>query len=152
MMIDFDAPILPGKSAGGVSIGAFISELLATCCPQSTAKISGGERHDLGAIKIWANNGVITQVGVYSDYRGTLHSGIRIGSTIADVEDSFGCSVQEDEGDNLIVPNSPGWCFETEKWKKPLTVSNNRNARIVAIFVNPNDLHILKWRHRAILH
>jgi hypothetical protein len=37
--------------------------------------------------------------------------------------------------DNLIVPNSLGWCFETQAWGDPKTAANNRNARIVAIFV-----------------
>jgi hypothetical protein len=64
-----------------------------------------------------------------------LQPSIRVGSTISDGEDSFGCSVQEDEEDNLVVPNSPGWCFDTEEWKIPQTVSNNRKSRIVSIFV-----------------
>jgi len=136
MMIDLGAPIVPGKSAGGVFIGGFVSELLTPLRAQSTATLSSMEKYDLGAIKVWAKNGIISQIGVYSGYRGALKLSIRIGSTIADVEDSFGCSVQEDEDDNLIVPNSLGWCFETEEWKKPQTVSNNRGARIVAIFVN----------------
>jgi hypothetical protein len=89
----------------------------------------------LGLVKVWAKDGVIIQVGVYSVYRGMLHPGIRVGSTISEVEESFGCSVEEDEEDNLVVPTSPGWYFETEGWKAPQTVSNNRNARIVSIFV-----------------
>jgi hypothetical protein len=112
-----------------------MSELLATVHSQSTTRLSIGEKHDLGSVNVWAKDGVIIQVGVYSGYRGVLQPRIRIGSTISDVEDSFGCSVQEDEEDNLVVPNSPGWCFETEAWKNPKTVGNNRNARIVSIFV-----------------
>jgi hypothetical protein len=42
---------------------------------------------------------------------------------------------QEDEEDNLAVPSSPGWCFETEEWKWPQTVNSNGNAQIVSIFV-----------------
>jgi hypothetical protein len=56
---------------------------------------------------------------------------VRIGSTFADVEESFGCSVEEDEADNLVVPDSPGWCFETEGWKTRQTVSKNRKAKII---------------------
>jgi hypothetical protein len=134
-MIDIDAPIVPGKSAAGLSIGGLVSELLVTVRPRSTTTLSSGERHDLGAIRVWAKEGVITQIGVYSGCWGVLQPGIRIGSTIADVEDSFGSSVQEDEEDNLVVPDSPGWCFETEEWGMPQTISNNRNARIVSIFV-----------------
>jgi hypothetical protein len=134
-MIDLDAPIIPGKSAAGVFVGSPVSELLSTIGAHSTTKLSDEERHDFGLVKVWTKDGVIIQVGVYSGYRGMLQPGIRVGSTISDVEDSFGCSVQEDEEDNLVVPNLPGWHFETEEWKSPQTVSNNRNARIVSIFV-----------------
>ena len=118
-MIDIDAQIVAGKSAAGFSIGGLVSELLGAVRPRSTTKLSSGEKHDLGAIKVWAKEGVITQIGVYSGYRGVLEPDIRIGSTIADVEDSFGFSVQDDEEDNLVVPDSPGWCFETEEWGTP---------------------------------
>lgn len=78
---------------------------------------------------------MIVQVGLCSGYRGELQASIGVGSTISDVEKAFGRSVQEDEEDNLVVPNSPGWCFETEEWRNPQTVSNNRDARIISIFV-----------------
>lgn len=138
-VIDLDAFIIPAKTAAGVSIGSAVSELLATIRPQSTTKLSDGEKCDFGAIKIWAKNGTVTQIGVYSGYRGTLQATIRIGSTIADVEDCFGCPVEEDEEDNLVVPTSPGWCFGTEEWENPQTVSNNRKTRIAAIFVFKTD-------------
>lgn len=80
-MIDLDAPIVPGKSAAGVFIGSVVSELLATVDAHSTTKLSSGERHDLGTVKVWAKDGVITQIGVYSGYRGVLQPGIRVGST-----------------------------------------------------------------------
>jgi len=134
-MIDNSAPIVPGKSAAGISIGGLVKEMLTTATTRSTTNLSSGERHDLGEIKVWAKHGVITQIGVYSGYLGVLEPGVRIGSTIAEVEECFGCSVEEDEEDNLVVPNSPGWCFETEQWATPQTVSNNRNAKITSIYV-----------------
>ena len=134
-MIDLDAPIIPGKSAAGVFVGSPVSELLSTVGAYSTMKLSNEEMHDLGMVKVWTKDGTVIQVGVFPGYRGTLHPGIGIGSTISEVEESLGCSVEEDEGDNLVVPTSPGWCFETEEWKTPKNVSNNRNARIVSIFV-----------------
>src|SRR6185437_9095357 len=98
-----------------------VTELLTTALMPSTTKLSSGERHDLGVVKLWTKNGLITQIGVHSGYLGVLENRVRIGSTIAEVEECFGCSVEEDEEDNLIVPNSPGWCFETEEWAKPYT-------------------------------
>jgi len=85
-MIDIDAQIVPGKSVAGFCIGGLVSEVLRSVRPQSTTKLYGAEKHDLGAIKVWAKDGVITQIGVYSGYRGVLQPGIRIGSTVADVE------------------------------------------------------------------
>ena len=67
-MIDIHAPIVPGKSAAGLSIGDSVTELLLTVPTKSTTKLSSGEKHDLGAIKVWAEDGVITQIGVYSGY------------------------------------------------------------------------------------
>jgi hypothetical protein len=116
-MIDLDAPLVPGKSAAGVAVGSPARELLATVVAQSTTKVSSGEKHDLGTVKVWTKDGVIIQVGVYSGHRGVLEPGIQVGSTISDVEQSFGCSVEQDEQDNLVVPTSPGWCFETGEWK-----------------------------------
>jgi hypothetical protein len=134
-MIDVEAPIVPGKSAAGISIGGLVSELVATAPTPPRKNLSGAETHDLGSVRVWADHGVITQICVYSGYRGVLEPGVRIGSTLADVEESFGCSVEEDEADNLVVPNSPGWCFETEPWTMPQPVSKNRKAKIVSICV-----------------
>lgn len=92
-MIDLDAPIIPGKSAAGIFVGSAVSELLSTVGSHSTTKLSDEERHDLGLVKVWTKDGMIIQVGVYFGYRGMLYSGIRVGSTISEVEESFGCSV-----------------------------------------------------------
>src|SRR5262249_51700847 len=116
-MIDLDAPIVPGRSAAGVFVGTAVSELLLTVDAHAITKLSSEERHDLGMVKVWAKDGVIIQVGVYSGYRGAVQPGLRVGSTISEVEESLGCPVQEDEEDDLVVPTSPGWCFETEEWK-----------------------------------
>jgi hypothetical protein len=145
-MIDLDAPIVPGKSAAGISVGSTVGDLLSMVGPHSTTKLSNGEWHDLGSIRVWTKDGMVTQVGVYSGYRGMLQPGIGVGSTISDVEASFGCSVQEDKEDNLVVPTSPGWCFETEEWKSPKTAGNNRTARITSIFVFGCGQCIMKER------
>ena len=116
-----------------------MNELLLNIPPLEKTRLSLGEKYDLGSIKVWVENGIVTQVAVYSEYRGMLESAIHIGSTIAEVEAFFGYSVEEDEDDNLIVPGSSGWCFETEHWREPQVAWNNRNTRIVAIFVfNPD--------------
>ena len=107
-MLNVEGVIVPGKAAGGVSIGSPVSEFLSLNRPQSTKQLPDDEQPDSGVIRIWAKKGIVTQIGVYSGYRGKLQSAIPIGSTIADVEDYFGCPIEEDEEDNLIVPNSRG--------------------------------------------
>ena len=134
-MIDLDAFIVPGKEAAGISLGVGVSELLANVSPQLITTLSDGLKYDLGTVKVWVQSGIVTQIGVYSGYRGILPPAIHIGSTIAEVETCFGCSVTEDEGDNLIVPCSPGWCFDTESWGSSHRITDNRKARIAEIFV-----------------
>jgi len=134
-MIDLDAPIMPGKGAAGLSIGTGVSNLLAAVRPRSTRTRFDAVKYDLGEISVLSKSGNIAEIGLYPGYWGILPPAIHIGSTIADVEDCYGCSVEEDDDDNLIVPGFHGWCFETEQWKGLHTVSDNRNARIIAIFV-----------------
>jgi len=92
-MLDLESVIVPAKAAGRVSIGSAVSDFLSFNRPQSTTQLADGEKHDFGAVQIWVKNGIVTQVGVYSGYEGMLQSAIRIGSTIADIEDCFGCSI-----------------------------------------------------------
>ena len=58
-------------------------------------------------------------------------------ATIEEIEAHFGRSVEEDEDDNLVVPGSPGWCFETEQWIEGRILGQNRKARVVEIYVFP---------------
>ena len=87
-LIDLGAPIVPGKSAAGVFPGSAVSKLLSTVGAHSTTKLSSGEIHHLGLVEV-REDGVITRVGVYSGHRG-LQPGIQVGSTISEVEESFG--------------------------------------------------------------
>jgi hypothetical protein len=129
-MINLDAPIVPGESAAGILVGSDIRDLVG-----EVPALSKSSKHDFGPVKVWSSGKTIKQVGVYSGYRGSLGAGIHIGSTIDEVQHVFACEVQEDEEDNLIVPCSPGWCFETEHWTGNHTVKESKDARITAIFV-----------------
>ena len=130
MRIDLTAPIMPGKSAAGISLG---EELAALPRPLSRASFTGVERLDYLCVSLWVRQESVCQVGVREGYGGTLAEGIGIGSTIADVERLIG-RVQEDAEDNLIVVGYSGWCFETEEWRGH-SIEENRGARITGIFI-----------------
>jgi hypothetical protein len=132
-IIELDAPIVPGKSSAGVSIDSDVRNIVAQVKPNAIRDLSGCRLYDFGPVKIWSSADLVSQVGVYAGYQGALLNRIRIGSTISDVEQLFNCEVQEDEEDNLIVPGSSGWCFETEPWRSH-RIKENREARITCIF------------------
>jgi hypothetical protein len=129
------APIRPGASAAGIALGSEIETVLATCEASTVVAIPGGTIHDFGPVKVWSRDRKIHQIGVYAGYAWTLDGAIRVGSTIAEVETHFRCAVIEDDDDVLIVPGSPGWCFETEVWSGH-RLSENRLAQVTGIFVN----------------
>ncbi len=136
-MIDLNAPIIPGKSAAGILLGSDVHYVLGSS--QSSVEeqrlTDKLHLHDFGAVKVWSSNHVVSQIGVFFGYAGTLNSKIGIGTTIADVESMFGCQIEEDTEDNLIVPGSSGWCFETEEWSQNHIGKVDHGAHITAIFV-----------------
>lgn len=135
MIPDLSDPIVPGRSAAGILVGSPVDELLARSQPLQTERRSEYVLHEFPSVRVWSLGGVITQIGVFEGYRGTLEQKIGIGSSIAEVEDWCGCKVVEDEEDNLIAEGRPGWCFETTVWVGNHRVENNRDATITEIFV-----------------
>lgn len=133
-MFDLDAPIIPSESAAGLRIGHLIEDVLVHEKPNATVPLHGAIKYDFGPIHLWVANGTIFQIGVFAGYRGSLCSGIKIGSTIKDIQQAIG-PVIEDEEDNLVVPGSPGWCFETEEWLEGHQPEQNPKARVSEIYV-----------------
>jgi hypothetical protein len=120
---------VPGQSAARLSIGDDIGNI----------HLSGGVseasvKFELGAVTIWTTDNLIEQIRVGSGYEGLLLGKVGIGSTLFEVEKEFRSSVQEDEGDNLVVLGVPGLCFETETWNGH-EVKDNLDSRITHIFV-----------------
>lgn len=134
-VFDLRAPIEPGKSAAGLTIGDAVAKVSQTGCSTSRKLANGFEMLDLGPIRVWARGGVIDQIGVRGEYRGHLSgTTIGIGSTIQQVQDAIG-PVLEDDEDNLIVAQLPGICFETETWRGGKRVEENLDAKLTDIFV-----------------
>jgi hypothetical protein len=129
-----DDVIAPGESAAGIRIGQRIAQVLALEGSVEAERFHGVEKYVLGAVTLWARDGLITQVGVRAPYGGKLSQGIGIGSTIGDVESAVG-RIGQDASDNLVVLTSPGWCFETEVWLRGKSARENRTARVTEIFV-----------------
>jgi len=132
---DLGAAIVPGTSAAGIVIGSRIEDLLARSQPSGMERRSDFLVHNFTSVKVWSLDGLVTQIGVYHGYRGTLDHQIGIGSSIAEVEGWCCCHVVEDDDDNLIAMGRPGWSFETSEWSGNHTVAENRNALITEIFV-----------------
>jgi hypothetical protein len=132
--MNLDDVIVPGESAGGIRVGQRINQVLAVEGSVEAERFHGVEKYVFGAVTVWVRDGLITQVGVRAPYTGKLAQGIGIGSTIGEVESAIG-RIGQDGEDNLVVPTSPGWCFETEVWLRGKSPRDNRSARVTEIFV-----------------
>jgi hypothetical protein len=126
--------IVPGVSAAGVTLGEPITRILSNDTPLSIERVGSNDKYVFDSITVWAETGRVQQVGVRAPYSGLLLDAIGIGSTIADVERQLGV-VSEDDDDNLIVAELPGWCFETEDWLQGRAIGKNGEAKISGIFV-----------------
>ncbi len=135
MVIDLRAPIIPAKTAAGLRLGDSVFALLEEEFPLESGPRGETTFYDFGSVKVWSLDGSIHQIGVTNGYTGSLSNGVRLGMSIAEVEEAFAASVEEDDEDNLTVVGHPGWCFETEVWKGDHTVAENRHARITKMFV-----------------
>jgi hypothetical protein len=128
--LSLDAPIYPGNSAAGVAIGQGVDSL-----PEPLQRVQLGDvvRLDYTCVSVWLKDGRVNQVGVRQGYIGTLRHCIGIGSSIGDVDRLIG-PVHEDLEDNLVVLGSPGWCFETSRWRGE-RLKDDHDSHITAIFV-----------------
>lgn len=119
--MNIDAPIVPGESAAGIQLGSPIEELLN----EHKNSFDSGEvvnlspsfplniRYRSAMVDIWAIKGRVEQIMVHDGYRGKLMEKIGLGSTFADIERHIG-AWEEDEEDNLVIPDFPGLFFRVE--------------------------------------
>ena len=128
---NLDAPIVPGKSAAGVSIGDSIEDILMQLKPFTITELPQEKRYHFGSVNLWVNNeGKVKKIGLYPGYRGKIKNFIGIGSKISEVLESLG-TVVIDEEDNLVVHGLPGWCFESSEWHSPQQLRPIHQARLV---------------------
>jgi hypothetical protein len=137
MTFDVAAPILPGLSAAGVSLGAPIDAILRTYSPDRVEPVIGGNLLYFGDVRLWVEDKAIMQVAVSGRHAGCLSGDIGIGSTLADAENALG-PIFEDDEDNLMVIGLPGVSFETHTWRGipgAEILADNMDARITDIYV-----------------
>jgi len=142
VLMNIDAPIVPGKSAAAIQLGSPIEEILE----QHNNSFSPGEvvnlspsfplniRYRSAMVDVWAVEGKVEQIMVHDGYRGKLMDTIGLGSTIADVERQIG-PVEEDEEDNLVIRDCPGLLFEVEGYFPDVKDPAIRHAPIKEIYV-----------------
>lgn len=138
-VFNLDAPIMPGKSAAGISIDDSIEDILLQAQPFTITDLSQEKRYQFGSVSLWVNDkGKIKQIGLYPGYRGKIADLIGIGSTISEVIGSLGIVV-EDEEDNLVVEGLPGWCFDSSQWRLLRSGVPDTSATITEMFIFHED-------------
>ncbi|MDC3250178.1 hypothetical protein OAU52_00955 [bacterium] len=115
MKIDNNAPIIPGISAAGISIGQTIHEILKSNSDFELDTIADTSLYNFENICLWVVGERVTQISIFNEYQGQINKQIGINSTIEDVQKEMG-PISEDEDDNFITAKVPGWCFETDDW------------------------------------
>jgi len=131
------AKIEPGVGAAGFYLNQIYTSNLGR--RKKLSKSSNEELVLLENVRLWLDNGRISQICLIKNYTGTLENQIGIGSKLSDLKDKYG-EVIEDEEDNLILQNYPGVCFETEMWEGTPgneKCSDNLDKKITEIYVYP---------------
>lgn len=137
MKIDNNAPIIPGKSAGGISIGSSILQIINSNTHFEKDIIADTTLYNFENICLWVVLNEVTQISVFNEYKGLIANQIGIHSTINQVQNHMG-KISEDEDYNFITPSTPGWCFETDDWNTDSDepeFDKNLNIEISEIFI-----------------
>lgn len=131
-MLDTNAPIIPGKSAGDVEINATIEDVLKQAGEIFEIEyipdkhIGDLTKYRSKDIDIWVRNNKVWQIVVHGNYLGkVLDSQIGLGSTLRDVKNYFGDMTLLME--NIMVKTLPGMSFEPE--------TEEADAKIAEIYI-----------------
>jgi hypothetical protein len=119
-MIDLYAPIVPGRSAAGISL-ELLGEVVLTQAPNffQVELIENpyfplsewGTAYRSREVDLFIDKGVVAQVLVKAGYQGKIDGQIGIGMTIGELE-ACGYFVFENEEDGLGIWSLPGMGFE----------------------------------------
>jgi hypothetical protein len=142
--LDLDAPIVPGRSAGGCQIGQSIESLFALEWEEwqgepitdFSGNLTGLTVFRTDAVDLWVSEeGVISQIGVHGPYRGKLFERIELGMTIDDIERLVGPCAQDVE-DNLSIYGIRGLAFDVE-WRPNYFIAEDLDFQLPALRFSP---------------
>ncbi len=110
-----DDSIVPGERIGPFRLGSNEVEILSHIGAVSVHREQRGELQVLhaGSLSFWFSDGVLTQVGVHSDYGGSTARGIGIGSTLEELGGVGQVGLDLDDG-VLVLEDVDGICFDVE--------------------------------------
>lgn len=121
--MNLHAPIVPGQSAGGISILSDIKGVLAGDEPDQIQQLIACDTFTFGPVRIWADKGGrIDQICVGKGYRGATPQGVRIGMTLREIAEDVG-EPFEDEEDVLRIDGISGLALETSPWREEYSVT-----------------------------
>lgn len=120
--IDLNAPIVPGHSAAGFTIGMMIRDIDAEVLGsfRFTEKINKYisdlpplHEYSTDDIILYFNRDKLTQIGLMGNYKGKLETNLGLGDMVRDFEKKHGAMKQGGE-DELSFANLKGLCFEVD--------------------------------------
>lgn len=115
-MLDLGAPVVPGHSAAGITLGQSAATVLRTSGLRfdETALINtciqvptGTVEYRSPAVDFWATDGIVDQIRVHGNYRGSVAGSVSLGTPLTRVEASLG-AWDDDDVDTLTVRMHPG--------------------------------------------
>jgi len=106
-------PIIPGSSAGGITLDDSAKDLIQEQKPDIITTRSLWDRFQFKGITVWAEPGSATiyQIAVSSPYVGKVENGLRIGISLFQVEQSIG-NIEIGEYDQILIPGCKGLGIE----------------------------------------
>lgn len=123
MLIDYNAPILPGFSSGGLRIGTsiqsikqeldeFVNEgdgIYSVPVPFYVRYEKPSEFH----IDVYALNGKVIEISVKKPYQGTLPNGFKIGMTLEEAQAREPTFTYDEWDEGYKIEGMPGVVFES---------------------------------------
>jgi|GEM_PF-3540097 hypothetical protein len=134
--LDLSAPIIPGVSAAGYTLGSSLNELTALQTFELKTYLKTCREYHSENVILFLENSTLKQICVRGNYKGTLSSNLGIGDCVKDFEKLYG-PVHEGPEDELIFQNLKGLCFEVNgnfDWKNWLVTIKDQSITDIYVF------------------
>jgi hypothetical protein len=138
---DLSAPIVPGKSLGGILLGAPADSLIPHLDILDEETIGKGHiRYEIDSMDIWVKDSVVVQLSAMDDYTGTIDGKVSIGSTIHKTVNTVGPLTENEDG-HIIATKSEGVKFSTDNW---IEASDSKLNLAVNIIQTLTEIFVFK--------